>query len=69
MECKIVGSQTLGSHTVFFGEVVGNHIDEKFIKGKNINADLVDQIMYMNGTYFRAKKKSFVGEQGFSIKK
>ena len=69
MECKIIGSQSLGSHTVFFGEVVANHIDEKFLKGEDIDVDLVDQIMYMYGTYSRAEKKAFIGEHGFSTKK
>ncbi len=69
MECKIVGSQSLGSHTVFFGEVVANHIDEKYLKGNDIDVDLVDQILYLYGTYSRAEKKAFIGEQGFYRKK
>ena len=69
MECKIVGSQSLGSHTVFFGEVVANHIDEEFIKGGEINGEKIDQPMYIYGGYYQATKKSLIGEHGFSTKK
>jgi len=68
MECKIVGSQPLGSHTVFFGEVVENHIEEKYLKNGTTDGSLVDQIMYMEGIYFKAERKTQIAIQGFSKK-
>jgi flavin reductase (DIM6/NTAB) family NADH-FMN oxidoreductase RutF len=68
MECKIVGSQSLGSHTVFFGKVVANHIDEDFFKNQEIDGEMIDQPMYIHGNYYKTQKKSLIGVHGFSIK-
>ncbi len=69
MECKIVATQKLGSHTVFFGEVVANHIDAEYLKDGEINGEMIDQPMYFYGGYYRADEKSLIGDHGFSTKK
>ncbi|MBN2156389.1 MAG: flavin reductase family protein [Candidatus Lokiarchaeota archaeon] len=68
MECKTVGFQSLGSHTVFFGEIVANHLDELYITNQSIQSDKIDFILYMNGMYYKTEKKTLIGLQGFSKK-
>ncbi len=68
IECKVTKFEELGSHTVFFGEVVAVHADDKYMdeKGKFTFEDS-DPITYSHGKYYTLGE--YVGKFGYSVQK
>ena len=68
IECKVTKYEDLGSHTVFFGEVVAVHADDRYMdeKGKFTFEDS-DPITYSHGKYYTLGE--YVGKFGYSVQK
>lgn len=66
-ECKVVNKLTIGSHTIFFGEVLAVHVDESFIKDQKPDPEMQNQIIYIAGFYYGLNIKP-KEKQGFSVK-
>ena len=69
IECRVVNKLELGSHDMFLSEVLGIHIDEKYMDSTGkFNLDKANPICYSHGSYYGLKQKS-LGHFGFSVKK
>lgn len=68
MECRVTEIKELGSHHMFIAEVLGVHVDEKYMdeKGKFSLSDS-HPICYSHGTYFDLG--SSLGTFGYSVAK
>ena len=68
LECKVVEIKELGSHTIFFAEVLSIDPDDRYIK-ENGEFDIskCNLIAYANGGYYTLGKK--IGKFGYSVKK
>lgn len=68
IECKVISSKDLGSHTMFIGKVLSVDVDDKYINEKGtFDISKCKLITYANGNYFSLGKK--LGTFGFSVKK
>lgn len=68
IECRVIKTEELGSHTMFIGEVVAVHVDEKYLdKAGRFHFDDAEPIAYSHGAYFELGKK--LGTFGFSVRK
>lgn len=68
LECRVVETKPLGSHTMFLAEIVGIDVDEKFIDSKGkLNLQQCGLTAYAHGEYFTLGRKS--GEFGYSVRK
>ena len=50
LECKVVNSLDLGSHTLVIGEIVETHINENCITGGEPDPEKIDPLIYATGT-------------------
>ena len=68
VECKVVETKNLGSHTMFMAEVLAINVDDKYIN-ENGAFDITkcNLMAYANGNYMAMGKK--IGKFGFSVKK
>lgn len=66
IECKLIRTVELGSHTLFLGEVVGTHIDEKILREEKFDDKKFQPLAYLSPHYFTMKK--IEGEYGFTNK-
>ncbi|MEE1304690.1 MAG: flavin reductase family protein [Agathobacter sp.] len=68
IECRVVETKELGSHTMFIAEVLGVTVDESHMdeKGKFLINE-AGLVMYSHGEYFRMGEK--LGKFGYSIQK
>ncbi|MBR5762395.1 MAG: flavin reductase family protein [Lachnospiraceae bacterium] len=68
IECKVTKYEDLGSHTIFYGEVVAVHADDKYMdeKGKFTFEDS-DPITYSHGKYYTLGEN--IGKFGYSVQK
>lgn len=68
IECKVVESKLLGSHTMFIAKVVSISVDDSYMdeKGK-FHLNDTDLMAYSHGTY--RELGSEIGTFGFSVKK
>ena len=68
IECKVVDTKDLGSHTMFIAEVLSIDADEKYIDEKGaFDISKCDLIAYANGGYYPLSKK--IGKFGYSVEK
>lgn len=68
IECRVTKTEDLGSHTIFYGEVVAVHADEKYMDEKGtFDFEASDPIAYSHGKYYTLGEN--VGKFGFSVKK
>lgn len=68
LECRVVKSELLGSHTMFLAEIVGIDVDEKYIDSKGkLNLQQCGLMAYAHGEYFALGRK--LGDFGFSVRK
>ena len=68
IECKVVSSKDLGSHTMFIGKVLSVDVDEQYIDSKGrFDISKCKLIAYANGSYFSLGKK--LGSFGYSVRK
>ncbi len=68
LECKVCGTQEIGSHTMFLADIVGVEIEERFVDSKGkLNLQQAGLLAYAHGEYFALGRKC--GEFGFSVRK
>ena len=68
IECKVVKTEDLGSHTIFFGEVTAVHADDKYMDEKGtFDFESSNPIAYSHGKYYTLGE--CVGKFGYSVKK
>lgn len=68
VECKVIKTEELGSHTMFMAEVLAINANDKFINEKGaFDISKCDLISYANGGYYSLGKK--LGKFGFSVQK
>lgn len=68
LECKIVNTLELGSHTMFIAEVVAVDVSEEYIdENGRFNLNSTGLMTYSHGEYFTLGKK--LGKFGYSVKK
>jgi flavin reductase (DIM6/NTAB) family NADH-FMN oxidoreductase RutF len=64
IECKLMDTVALGSHTLFLGEVVGTHIDERITTGGKFDDKKFKPLAYLSPHYFTVQK--IEGDYGFT---
>ena len=68
IECRVKEIKELGSHNMFFGEVLAINADKQYIDEKGaFDISKCDLIAYANGNYYKLGKK--LGKFGFSVQK
>ena len=68
IECRVKEIKELGSHNMFFGEVLAINADKQYIDEKgSFDISKCNLISYSNGNYYKLGKK--LGKFGFSVKK
>lgn len=68
IECRVTKSEDLGTHTIFFGEVVAVHVDDKYMDEKGtFHFEDCDPITYSHGKYYTLGEN--IGKFGYSVKK
>ena len=69
IECRVVETKELGSHTMFIAEVVNVQADERFMDNETGEFKLHEAglIAYSHGHYFALGEE--IGRFGFSVKK
>lgn len=68
IECKVVKSEDLGTHTIFYGEVVAVHADDKYMDEKGtFHFEDANPIAYSHGKYYTLGE--YVGKFGYSVAK
>lgn len=68
LECKVVRSESLGSHTLFIADITGFTVDERYVDSKGkINLGQAGLMAYAHGEYYALGRK--LGDFGFSVKK
>lgn len=68
IECKVTKYEDLGSHTIFYGEVVAVHVDDKYMDEKNtFHFEAANPITYSHGKYYTLGE--YVGKFGYSVQK
>ena len=68
IECKVIKSEELGTHTIFYGEVVAVHVDDKYMdETGRFHFEDTNPLAYSHGQYYTLGEN--VGKFGFSVKK
>lgn len=68
LECVVVDSKLLGSHTMFTAKVVNVSVDEKYLdKNGKFNLNSSGLVTFSHGEYFTLGQK--IGKFGYSVKK
>ena len=68
IECKVVKSEDLGSHVIFYGEVVAVHVDDKYMDENNsFHFEDANPIAYSHGKYYTLGEN--IGKFGYSVAK
>lgn len=68
LECRVIETKELGSHTMFLAEVLGIHSSKKYIDENGaFDISKCNLIAYANGGYYPLKNK--IGTFGFSVAK
>ncbi|MDE5770457.1 MAG: flavin reductase family protein [Ruminococcus sp.] len=68
LECRVMETKLLGSHTMFLAEIVGVDVDEKYIDSKGkLNLQQCGLAAYAHGEYFALGRK--LGDFGYSVRK
>lgn len=64
IECKLMDTVSLGSHTLFLGEVVGTHIDEQITTDGKFDDRKFKPLAYLSPHYFTVQM--IEGDYGFT---
>lgn len=68
LECKVVETKDLGSHTMFIANILSIDVDEQYIdKNGAFDISKCNLIAYANGGYYELGKK--LGTFGYSVRK
>lgn len=69
IECEVVETHELGSHTMFMAKILKVYVDDKLIdKEGKIHVDKPGLLAYLHGEYFGLKKYP-IGKFGYSVMK
>ena len=68
IECRVIQTLPLGSHTMFVAEVVHVSVDRKYMdENGTFHLEKAEPIVYSHGTYFELGKA--LGTFGYSVRK
>ncbi|MBQ5851162.1 MAG: flavin reductase family protein [Lachnospiraceae bacterium] len=68
IECRVVKCENLGSHDMFFAQVVAVRVDDKYMDEKGtFHLSNAKPIVYSHGEYYDMGEK--LGKFGYSVKK
>lgn len=68
IECRVVQTVELGSHTMFLGEVVGVTVEDSYLNASGkFELNSTGLVSYSHGTYFLLGKR--LGTFGYSVQK
>ena len=68
IECKVIKSEELGTHTIFYGKVVAVHVDDKYMdETGRFHFEDTNPLAYSHGQYYTLGEN--VGKFGFSVRK
>lgn len=68
LECKVTETVDLGTHTMFFADIVGTDVAQECInKDGKLEIEKCNLLAYAHGTYFALGKQ--LGTFGYSVKK
>ena len=68
IECVVKKHEDLGTHTIFYGEVVAVHADEKYMdENGRFHFEDSDPVAYSHGKYYTIGKE--LGKFGYSVAK
>ena len=68
LECRVVDVKPLGSHDMFFAEILSVSVDGRYIDSKGkINLNQAGLMAYSHGEYFSLGRK--LGSFGYSVQK
>ncbi|MCQ2519458.1 MAG: flavin reductase family protein [Lachnospiraceae bacterium] len=68
IECKVTKMEDLGSHTIFYGEVVAVQVNKELLDDKNVfHFNDCNPIAYSHGKYYTLGEE--LGKFGYSVKK
>lgn len=68
IECRVTKTEDLGSHTIFYGEVVAVHVDDKYMdETGRFDFEASDPIAYSHGKYYTLGE--YLGKFGYSVQK
>ena len=67
IECKVIDTMKLGTHVIYFGEVLAVNVEEELLSNNRINPLKQDQIAYISGIYHGLIKEP-LKKHGFSLK-
>ena len=68
LECKVVGEQELGTHTMFIADIVSISIKNEVLdKNQKLHIDKCNLLAYAHGEYFSLGKS--LGTFGYSVRK
>lgn len=64
IECTLMDTVALGSHTLFLGEVVGTHLDERITTDGKFDDGKFQPLAYLSPHYFTVRR--IEGDYGFT---
>ena len=68
LECEVVNSQDLGTHTIFLAKILGVTVDEKYMdESGRFNLNDSNLVTYSHGRYYTLGDE--LGKFGYSVKK
>jgi flavin reductase (DIM6/NTAB) family NADH-FMN oxidoreductase RutF len=67
IECKVIKNLKHGTHSIYLGEVLAVHVDEKMLKVDKLDPLKQNQIVYIAGNYYGLIKEP-LERHGFSMK-
>jgi flavin reductase (DIM6/NTAB) family NADH-FMN oxidoreductase RutF len=62
LECKLLHTLDLGSHTLVVGEITQTYVSEDCMKGKKVDPMLVDPLIYSTSSETYHKLGEVVGQ-------
>lgn len=68
IECKVVKKVEIGSHTIFFGEVLAVHVEETLLEDKKLMAQILRPIVFIDHKYL-SLSGNLIGKMGLSNEK
>ncbi|MBP5599097.1 MAG: flavin reductase family protein [Lachnospiraceae bacterium] len=68
IECKVIKSEELGTHTIFYGKVVAVHVDDEYMdETGRFHFEDTNPLAYSHGQYYTLGEN--IGKFGYSVKK
>jgi len=68
IECKVIKSEELGTHTIFYAEVVAVHVNDEYMdETGRFHFEKTNPLAYSHGQYYTLGEN--IGKFGFSVEK